>query len=462
MVKLQLSLDLNHFEKILIYNALMDQSYLETIFEHTKPSFFKNKDIKEIFTVLHSFYNEFNKVPNITELKAHLIEDEQKQSLKNVVLSFDNIDKSYDKDILIKNTERFLKERAVVNTVLSTSLDVQSGEINSSEILEKFEKSCNISLIENLGFNYFEEFDKHTEELLKISKTISTGWKWLDSKIGGGFLVEGKAVYVFYGPTNSGKSIFLGNVATNILNQNKTVVLISLEMSEQVYAKRISAALSRISMNDLQLHIDPLKDKIKGYKLKHKDAKLIIKEFPPKTVSPLHIKTYIDKLVKKGIKPDAIILDYLGIMGSPEKGLNSYESVKLITEQVRAMSYHFECPVITAAQTNRSGYKESNPGLETMAESMGLAHTADCQFSIWSEDGDVELGMIHLGITKNRFGPRDIHTQLKIDYPTLTLSEIEDVVFNYTPKGKIPQNLTDDSNPNISDILSSASEFAED
>lgn len=440
----------------------MDQSYLETIFEHTKPSYFKNKDIKVVFEVLHSFYNEFGKVPNVTELKAHLVEDEQKQALRNVVTSFNNIDKSYDKDILVKNSERFLKERAVVNTVLSTSLDVQSGEINSAEILSKFEKSCNISLIDDLGFNYFEDFDKHTEDLLKISKTISTGWKWLDAKIGGGFLTEGKSVYIFYGPTNSGKSIFLGNIAANVMSQNKTVVLISLEMSEQVYGKRISSCVSRIQMNDLQLHIEPLKEKIKSYKLKHQDARLIIKEFPPQSVTPLHIKTYIDKLVKKGIKPDMIIIDYIGIMAPPTKGLKSYEAGKIITEQLRALTYHFNCPLVSAVQTNRSGYKESNPGIETVAESMAVAHTADCAFSIWSDDGDIELGMIHLGITKNRFGPRETTTQLKIDYPTLTLSEVDDVIFNFTPKGKIPNNLNDESNPNISDILSSADILSED
>jgi len=91
------------------------------------------------------------------------------------------------------------------------------------------------------------------------------------------------------------------------------------------------------------------------------------------------------------------------------------------------MSYDFSCPIISATQTNRSAYGESNPGLETMSESMGLAHTADAQFSIWSEEGDVELGQIHLGITKNRFGPRECHTVLEIDYPTLTLKDPSDV-----------------------------------
>jgi replicative DNA helicase len=448
-----LPLDNQLFEKLVIYNSLMDVSYLESIIEYAKPSYFNNKDIRTVFESLFQYYSTFGKVPNVTELKVHMVEPERRDALRKVALSFSEIDKTYDKDILLKNTERFLKEKAVLNTVVKTSVDVNSGDINSSKILEDFEKACNISLVENIGFDYLEGIDDHCKELLKTSKTISSGWKWLDDRIGGGFLADGRALYVFYGVTNVGKSIFLGNVAANILNQNKTVVLISLEMSEQIYAKRMSSNLSRIAYNDLPQNIDPLKKELNQYKVAHRDAKLIIKEFPPQTVTPLHIKTYIDKLVKKGIKPDAIVIDYINLIAPPEKGMNSYESIKKITEFVRAMSYWFECPVISATQTNRTAYGEANPGLETMSESMGLAMTADAQFSIWSEDGDIELGIIHMGITKNRFGRVREHTVLEIDYPTLTLKDPSDISKTFTSTRKvIPGSIVNNIN-SIADTL---------
>lgn len=427
MVKNTLPLDFDLFERMMIYNALFDSIYLESIVEYAKPSYFKNKDIRIVFEALHQYFSTHGKVPNVTELKAHLVEPERKLALKNVALSFADLDKTYDRDVLLKNTERFLKEKAVYNTVLKTSVDVQSGTINTTQILEDFEKACGISLIDNIGFDYFENIDEHCKELLKITKTVSTGWKWLDDHIGGGFLSDGRALYVFYGTTNSGKSIFLGNIAANILSQNKTVVLISLEMSEQVYSKRMSSLFSNIAQKELPFNIEPLKKQVNSYKAKHSEAKLIVKEFPPQTVTPAHIKAYIDKLVRKGIKPDAIVIDYLNLIAPPEKGKNSYESVKAVTEHVRAMSYHFECPVISATQTNRSAYGEANPGLETMSESMGLAHTADAQFSIWSEDGDFDAGIIHLGITKNRFGRKDCNTVLEIDYPTLSIKDPDNV-----------------------------------
>jgi replicative DNA helicase len=449
----QLPLDLDLFERILIYNAIFDQVYLETIISHTKSSYFKNKSIKAVFDCLNSFYLEHNKTPNITELKIHLVDQDKREALKEVILSFQNIDKKYDKDVLIKNTERFLKEKSVLNTVLKTSIDIQSGNIDASKILKDFEASCNISLVEDVGFDYLESIETHCKDIQKVFNVISTGWKWLDEKLGGGFMAEGKALYVFFGQTNVGKSIFLGNIATNLLSQNKTVVLISLEMPEHLYAKRISAQLSKIPFKDLALQIDPLKKSLNSYKVKNQNAKLIIKEFPTKSVSPLQIKSYLEKLKKSGISPDAIILDYLNLLAPNTKGTNSYEAVKEITEQIRALSYYFECPVISATQANRSAYQTPNPDMDTTSESMGLSHTVDAQISIWTEAEDFDLGIIHMGIVKNRFGPRQCHTVLEIDYNTLSLRDPDDVAKSFIVKGNIPTNLKTDSNLNITNTL---------
>jgi replicative DNA helicase len=133
--------------------------------------------------------------------------------------------------------------------------------------------------MDDIGFDYLEKIDSHCEDLQKVFKTLSTGWKWLDSHLGGGFMAEGRSLYVFYGITNVGKSIFLGNIATNILNQDKTVVLISLEMPEQVYAKRISAQLSKIPCDDLKLQISPLRNFLHEYKVKNKNSKLGMDDF---------------------------------------------------------------------------------------------------------------------------------------------------------------------------------------
>jgi replicative DNA helicase len=457
MLEKTLPLDLDYLEKIIMYNALFDQSYLETILDFVDPAYFKDKNIKSVFGILKSFYIENSTVPNLTEIKLHLTTDELKDAFKSTVLSFNSIDKNYNKDLLLKNTERFLRYKAVLTTHLETSLDINSGNIDDTKILKKFENACGISLTTNIGMDYLEEIDKHCADLSEVFNTISSGWKWLDEHIGGGFQTEGRALYVFFGITNVGKSIFLGNIATNILNQDKTVLLISLEMPEQVYAKRVSAQLSRIPFDDLKLQVNPLKNHLNEYKVKNKKSKLVIKEFPPQSITVLQLKSYINKLVQKGIKPDAIIIDYINLISPPTNGLSSYEAVKKITEGIRAMSYEFNCPIISATQANRAAVDMVQPDMGKTSESMGLAHTCDVMMSIWTQEGDSDLGIIHMGIEKNRFGPREVYTHLNIDYPTLALTEPNDSAHQYTIKGNVPElttNLDDGVNSNISDTLS--------
>lgn len=431
-----LSFDKKLFEKVFIYNCLKDPLYLETVIDHTKPSFFENENIRNVYSVIHSYFCTHKKVPNPTELNVHITDNDIRKSLKEVIISFKDIDKTYDKDVLLNITEKFLKEKTVFQTVQKTSVEIQSGDFDTTKIFKDFEKACNISLVHDHGIDYLENIDKHCEDLLKTFETISTGWAWLDDKLGGGFMKNGKALYLFFGQTNVGKSIFLGNIATNVLEQNKTVVLISMEMSEEVYAKRISACISDIPMSDLKEEIPTLKKYLNDYKNSHENSKLVIKEFPPKSVTPTHIKTYIHRLIRKGINPELIVIDYLSLISSSTKGLNSYESQKEVAEQIRSLSYEFGCSVVTAVQTNRSGYGDNQPELESTSESMGIAHTVDAQISIWTSDEDKDLHIIHMGIVKNRFGPRDCQSILEIYYPTLKLKEPDDVIDDLTTKPK--------------------------
>ena len=312
---------------------------------------------------------------------------------------------------------------------VSTLSDGHGDEMNTGEILHKFEKACSVTLAADLGLDYIDEIDRHINDLKTIDSTISCGWPWLDRKMDGGFLEQGRAIYVFAGETNIGKSIFLGNIAKNIADQGKTVLLISLEMSELVYAKRITTNLTQIPIRDLHSRTDDIESAVKQYKQRNSKSKVIVKEFPPSTVTCKHLKGYIKKLTDRGVKLDAIVVDYVNLLKS-DLGTNSYERIKYATEELRALSYVFECPVITATQLNRSGYSEVNPGLDTVGESYGLAATADAIFSIWREEEDIEAGVLKLGVMKNRFGENYGSVIMEIDYDTLTLKEASEQVQN--------------------------------
>ena len=200
-------LDLDYFENILIYKSLTDSGYLASIADFVKPEYFKNKSIASIFDIIKDFSEKRNKLPTATEIKSYLVSDEQKESFKELVKSFSDIDNTLDKDELYDNTEQFLKEKAVYHTMLNVAEDVSSGKVDTSVVLDKFEKSCNINLVTDLGLDFYGDVDKLIDDLNSVERYVPSKWEWLDNCLGGGFLEAGKALYVFAGETNIGKSI---------------------------------------------------------------------------------------------------------------------------------------------------------------------------------------------------------------------------------------------------------------
>ena len=173
-----------------MYNALTDSGYLSTIADIVQPDYFKSKDIASVFTIIKEFNDKRNQLPTTTEIKQYLVTDDQKESFKRLVTSFSEIDKNINKDELIENTEQFLKEKAVYHTMLKAAEDISAGDVDTTVILDKFEKSCNISLVTDLGLGVKSNIDDIIEDLTTVEDKIPSTWEWLDDSLDGGFLLS--------------------------------------------------------------------------------------------------------------------------------------------------------------------------------------------------------------------------------------------------------------------------------
>ncbi len=424
MKKETLRVNTDFFENIVACQCLTNSYYASLVFDHLNPENFKNAGNKLVITIIKDFFGKRRSLPTLTEIKTYLSKQEDLKLFKETVTTYKQYDTNVNIDELIANTEIFFKERAVYNTVLKIVDDVTNERSDYGKFLSWFERACNITLVNDIGLDFYGDYERVIRELSVQNEVIPTGWNFIDSKIGGGLMKNGRALYLFLGPTNVGKSIFLGNVASNMAQRGLTTVLISLEMPEMMYAKRISSHLSKIPINNIQEQTSSLETFFKENVETHK-RKLIIKEFPPKSVTVGGIKAYIESLVKAGIKPEVLVIDYLGLIKSND-GDNSYSQGKAAAEELRALSYYFNMPVVSAIQTNREGME--NPSLDTVSESLGVAFTADVVWSIHQEEGDQELGIIKVGGIKNRLGPKHGATAMRIDYTTLSLSEEKDYI----------------------------------
>lgn len=415
-------IDFDYFERVLVKNAIVNGAYLASIADHVRPQYFLDKNIAKYFEIIADFYEKRQALPTFTEVKTYLTNDESRRGFKKLVESFKDIDNNLNEDELYQNTERFLKERGMLTAVLEAAEEISEGGADTAKIVEKFEKIAGISLDLDKGIELYGDKEKVIDDILSDSSMISSKWPWLDEALGGGFTELGKALYVFAGQSNIGKSIFLGNVAANIASQGKNVLVVTLEMSETLYAKRIASNVTKIPMKDFRNNVNTLRYALDESQ-KSTNGRLYIKEFPPSMLTPKQLGAFIKKMKDSGVRIDAVVIDYLTLMTA--SGSNSYEKGKNICEQVRALSYVFKCPFISAAQLNRSAVGQNNPDMSGIAESLAIVMTADVIVSIFQNEEDQEMSIIRLGMMKNRFGPRGMVQAMQIDYLTLTVYQSE-------------------------------------
>jgi replicative DNA helicase len=418
-----IEIDFDYFEKVLVKNAITNGAYLASIADYVQPKYFTDKNIAKYFEIVAEFYDKRQSLPTFSEVKTYLTTDELKTNFKKLIESFKEIDSNHNEDELYENTERFLKERGMYHSILESAEEISEGEADTAKIVEKFEKIAGINLNVDKGIELYGDKEKIIENILSDETMISSKWSWLDEAVDGGFTEAGKALYVFAGQSNIGKSIFLGNVAANMASQGKHVLVVTLEMSETLYAKRIASNVTKIPMKEFRNCIPTLRHALEE-EHKNTDGRIYIKEFPPSTITPKQLGAFIKKMKDSGIRIDAVVLDYLTLMTAA--GSNSYEKGKNICEQVRALSYVYKCPFISACQLNRSAVGQNNPDMSGVAESLAIVMTADVIVSIFQNEEDQEMAVIRLGMMKNRFGPRGMTQAMRIDYSTLSIYQADD------------------------------------
>jgi len=107
--------------------------------------------------------------------------------------------------------------------------------------------------------------------------------------------------------------------------------------------------------------------------------------------------------------------------------INSYTYIKSIAEELRGLAVEFDVPIVSATQTTRSGYGNSDPGLEDTSESFGLPATADLMFALVSNEEMESLGQIMVKQLKNRYNDpnRDKRFVVGIDRSKMRLFDVD-------------------------------------
>ncbi len=147
----------------------------------------------------------------------------------------------------------------------------------------------------------------------------------------------------------------------------------------------------------------------------------------------MHFRALLQDLaLKKNFRPDIIFIDYLNICSSARikqgANVNSYSYIKAIAEELRGLAVENAVPIVSATQTTRSGFTNTDPGLEDTSESFGLPATADFMFALVTSEELEQLNQIVVKQLKNRYGDPNLHKRfvVGIDRAKMKLYDVED------------------------------------
>ena len=429
---------MNRLEQTILKNLIYNEEYTRKVLPFIQSDYFSDNTEKVVFKEIFEFVNKYKNLPthealviNFTESKT-LTEPQVRSSIELLNELKQSKDETVDLSWLTENTEKFCQDKAIYNAIMESVqiLDDKAEKKSKGEIPKLLSDALGVSFDSNIGHDYINDFDSRYDFYHRVESRIRFDLDIFNKITKGG--LPTKTLNIALAGTGVGKSLFMCHVAAGCLSQGHNVLYITLEMAEEKIAERIDANLLNIDINELQTISKPdYERKFEALKSKTQ-GKLIIKEYPTAAASTLHFRALLSELaLKKNFRPDIIFVDYLNICASARikagGNVNSYTYVKAIAEELRGLAVEFNLPVVSATQTTRSGFTNSDPGLEDTSESFGLPATADFMFALVTNEDLEALNQILVKQLKNRYSDPSYFKRfvVGIDKPKMRLYDTE-------------------------------------
>lgn len=423
-------------EQTILRNLLTNESYMRKVIPFVRREYFEGV-YKLLFSEITKFVTKYNKLPTLESFKIEIDQSDKfnEQTYTHALDILSNIftSKEENEEWLLDVTEKWCQDRALYLAVME-SIQIIDGkhEKHTKDALPNIlQNALAVSFDTNVGHDYLENVDSRYEFYHSQEQRIPFDLDYFNRITKGG--LPNKTLNIALAGTGVGKSLFMCHVAANCLSQGRNVLYITLEMAEERIAERIDANLLNVPIDQLEnMSASMFKDRVRKIAESTK-GKLIIKEYPTGQAHSNHFRALINELkLKKKFVPEIIFVDYLNICASSRMksmggAINSYSYIKAIAEEIRGLAVEFNVPIVSATQTTRSGYANSDPGLEDTSESFGLPATADLMFALVSNEELSNLGQIMVKQLKNRYNDptADRRFVLGVDRSKMRLFDVE-------------------------------------
>jgi replicative DNA helicase len=422
-------------EQAILSNLIHSEEYCRKVVPHLKRDYFADRKEAAVVSLLIKFFEDYNKPasPEVVQIEIGNLKgftDKEIPEMQELVKLLDKAEPN--QEWLIGQTEKFCKDRAVYNAILNSIkiIDGRDKTLQQDAIPSILSDALSVCFDNHVGHDYIEDASSRYDYYHRIEEKVPFDLDMFNKITKGG--LSKKTLNICLAGTGVGKSLFMCHVAAGALSAGRNVLYITMEMAEERIAERIDANLLNLTMDELKVvdrdiyesRIDKIAKKTQGH--------LIVKEYPTASAHAGHFRALLEELkLKREFKPDIVMIDYLNICSSQRMkqggSVNSYTYIKAIAEELRGLAVEYNVPIVSATQTTRSGFTNSDPGLEDTSESFGLPATADFMFALVSNEELEQLNQIIVKQLKNRYNDPNYYKRfiIGVDRSKMKLYDVE-------------------------------------
>jgi replicative DNA helicase len=424
-------------ETNILSQLIHSEQYARKVLPFLKEEYFQTITDRLLVTKIKEYMEKYNVPPSKDAL---YIELENTDSLSeadysNTVSQVEQLklDDNVNEQWLIDKTEEFCQEKAVYNAIMESIhiIDGKNKNKTKQAIPQVLSEALAVSFDNHIGHDFIEDYQQRFDFYHHKEERIPFDLDYMNRITKGG--LPRKSLNIILAGTGVGKSLAMCHFAASNMMEGKNVLYITMEMAEEKIAERIDANLLNVKVDELvNLPKDMYDKKIDDLR-QRTPGRLIIKEYPTASAHSGHFRHLINELkIKRNFIPDIIYIDYLNICSSSRTKaiggtINSYTYVKAIAEELRGLAVEKNVPIVSATQTTRSGFSNSDLGLEDTSESFGLPATADFMFAIINSDEMEQLGQLMVKQLKNRYNDPTLFKRfvIGVDRAKMRLYDVE-------------------------------------
>jgi len=433
-------------EQKILSNLIFDENYCRKVIPFIKKEYFAERKEVILADEIVSFFTKYNKPASKEILQIEIsnrkdLNDKELSELGDFIGTLSQ--EPVNEDWMLEHTEKFCKDRAIYNGVLSAIriIDGNDKQHTQDAIPSILSDALAVSFDIHIGHDYLDDHNERYDFYHRVEEKVAFDLDMFNKITKGG--LSKKTLNICLAGTGVGKSLFMCHVGAGCLTQGKNVLYITMEMAEERIAERIDANLLNLTMDELKvIDRDIYESRIAKITAKTK-GKLIVKEYPTAGAHSGHFRALLEELkLKREFKPDIIFIDYLNICASQRMkqggSINSYTYIKSIAEELRGLAVEYNVPIVSATQTTRSGFTNSDPGLEDTSESFGLPATADFMFALVSNEELEGLNQIIVKQLKNRYNDPGFYKRfvIGVDRAKMKLYDVEASAQTLSDSGK--------------------------